>query len=310
MNIEDFLKSLPSELRLEITSNTTQKPHTHTEKAKIEKKLLQHAEKFLQQGRRTDLETSSKHLEKVKHGKYDLAARIMGESHETIRQREKVFNTIKKDPKLKKYKKSLDSKRSSLKTVYDYISSREKKQRPTPDLPEKEFEVIYADPPWEYGSQRQGFPKYKTMRSQETMKIKPPATKNCILFMWVTNPQIPAALALLEHWGFTYKTKITWVKTQKGKVKQNGIGYYVKGADEMLWICTRGEPGAPLPESRPNSVIFADEEGHSKKPRVFARIIEKMYPAKKKLEMFAREKDPDDNGTWEYWGDELNDQKQ
>ena len=40
------------------------------------------------------------------------------------------------------------------------------------------------------------------------------AAKDCTLFLWVTDPFLPAGLELISAWGFTYKTvAFYWVKT-------------------------------------------------------------------------------------------------
>ena len=86
---------------------------------------------------------------------------------------------------------------------------------------------------------------------------------------------------------------------------QLGTGHYTLGADEMLWIAIKGNPGTPPPDAKSPSVIFAERtKKHSEKPAVLKKIINNMYKGKKKLEMFSREKGPYHNDTWSYWGDE------
>jgi hypothetical protein len=42
------------------------------------------------------------------------------------------------------------------------------------------------------------------------------AAKDCVLFLWATDPLLPKALELIEAWGFTYKTVgFYWAKTNK-----------------------------------------------------------------------------------------------
>jgi N6-adenosine-specific RNA methylase IME4 len=176
----------------------------------------------------------------------------------------------------------------------------------TPDLPAEEYEIIVSDPPWKYDVQLEGSPNYKTMSLEEMKKQIPklPAYKNCILFMWCTNPKMKEALDLIQFYEFEYKTNIVWVKQKEGKL-QVGTGHYVKGSHELLLIATKGSPGVPKESVRAPSVVFATRTRHSEKPRIFSRIIEKYYPNKKKLEMFARKKDSEDDGTWSYWGDSV-----
>lgn len=98
-----------------------------------------------------------------------------------------------------------------------------------PDLPNQKFDIIYADPPWDYGGKMQfdkssiktqnkdwkrgifisaaNF-KYPTVKTKDLMKI--PLGKicsdNCLLFMWVTNPHLAQGIQLGEAWGFEYRT--------------------------------------------------------------------------------------------------------
>jgi N6-adenosine-specific RNA methylase IME4 len=67
------------------------------------------------------------------------------------------------------------------------------------------------------------------------------AAKNCALFMWVTDPFLPAGLELISAWGFTYKTvAFYWVKTNTKadltSLSENdfftGLGYWTRANPE------------------------------------------------------------------------------
>ena len=98
-----------------------------------------------------------------------------------------------------------------------------------PVLPDKIYEVIYADPPWDYGGKMQydkssikslnvGFErkvfisaanfKYPTLKLKELKKldVNSIAADDCILFMWTTGPQFANSIELGKAWGFEYKT--------------------------------------------------------------------------------------------------------
>lgn len=161
------------------------------------------------------------------------------------------------------------------------------------------FEVILADPAWEYDfsvSDSRKIENHYPPSSLEDMKcLIPPATKDAVLFMWATSPKLREALELMEAWGFEYKTHMVWVKDKIG------MGYYARQKHELLLIGTNGK-GLELPDTgdRPESVFYAPRGGHSEKPEVVYEIIETMYPAYRKLEMFARKA----RAGWEVWGDE------
>jgi N6-adenosine-specific RNA methylase IME4 len=97
---------------------------------------------------------------------------------------------------------------------------------------------------------------------------------------------------VLVAWGFEYKTNIVWVKDKIG------LGYFVRNQHELLLVATRGDMPSPSPANRPPSVISAPRREHSRKPDEAYALIEAMYPALPKLEMFARQRRP----GWDVWG--------
>lgn len=94
-------------------------------------------------------------------------------------------------------------------------------------LPEGPFDVIYADPPWNYRGQVQhgGADKpftssascfYETIEIEDLFTLPVKELRNpqqCILFMWATGPCLEDALALMKAWGFKYKQiAFVWAK--------------------------------------------------------------------------------------------------
>jgi N6-adenosine-specific RNA methylase IME4 len=133
------------------------------------------------------------------------------------------------------------------------------------------------------------------MALDDIKALKIPAAEDCVLFLWATIPMLPEAHAVMDAWGFTYKSAIVWVKDKAG------IGYWVRGQAEMLLIGTRGDVPAPGPGNQPDAVIEAPRGRHSEKPEVFAEEIERLYPNVPKLEMFARAV----RFGWGAWGNEV-----
>ena len=265
-------------------------------------------------------ERKKKKGSKLDPGKtFDDAAKVTGRSRGSLWKLKTIVEKAEEDPEkfghvLEKLEKGPKDKKMSVDFAYKTVTNKIASETPTPDLPTEQYEVIYIDPPWKYDLELSGSPDYKTMTIEEMIKEIPqlPAYKDCVLFMWVTNPKNHEAMELLTEWGFEYRTKMTWVKTKDKKVSledeiegiklQKGTGHYIHGADEMLWIAIKGSPGTPTTDARPASVIFAERTTiHSQKPNIFYEIIEKMYPAKKKLEMFSRNV----REGWEAWGDSL-----
>lgn len=62
----------------------------------------------------------------------------------------------------------------------------------------KKYEIIYADPPWQYkdrGCSGACEKHYKTMKLEEikNLPIAKIASKDCVLFLWTTYPQLKQA---------------------------------------------------------------------------------------------------------------------
>jgi N6-adenosine-specific RNA methylase IME4 len=133
---------------------------------------------------------------------------------------------------------------------------------------------------------------YATMSLGEIKAIQVPAAPASVLFLWATQPMLPQALDVMQAWGFSYRSHWIWEKNRIG------LGYWSRNVHELLLIGTRGDVPAPLPGARLESIIQAPRGVHSEKPEVFARIIEQMFPAMPKLEMFARAQRP----GWDVWG--------
>ena len=73
------------------------------------------------------------------------------------------------------------------------------------ELPEKKYEIIYADPPWHYrdsasAGKRGAVYKYPCMKTKDiaALPVQEIASENCVLFLWSTMPQLEAALSVIE----------------------------------------------------------------------------------------------------------------
>lgn len=166
-------------------------------------------------------------------------------------------------------------------------------------MPTGEFDVIYADPPWRYdfskSDTRSIENQYPTMEIEEICKIKVPSAKDSVLYLWGTAPKLLEAIQVIKAWGFEYKTHAVWDKLRIG------MGYYFRGRHELLLIGTKGSPGTPDEQNRPDSIITQARTKHSSKPEIVYEIIEKGYPNKKYLELFSRNK----RNNWVCWGNQI-----
>jgi N6-adenosine-specific RNA methylase IME4 len=212
---------------------------------------------------------------------------------------EKTFERAKKviEKGSEELKKKVREGKISVNAAHVQVR-RAEKHIETPKLPDGEFDVIYADPPWKYDFCLEGNPQeqYAEMDTAKICELPVPTAKDAILFLWATNPKIEDALKVVKAWGFKYITNLVWVK------QTLGLGYYSMAQHELLLICKRGEIPPPQAENRPHSVIQAERTNHSHKPEVFYDIIEKMYPNRKYLELFSRNQ----REKWIMWGNEAN----
>lgn len=242
-------------------------------------------------------------LKEVKGKSRDIAADKVGISHGTLDKVEKIVEKAKTNPKIAKELEEAKQGKKSVNKVFQSVKQMEKREEKKGKLierkmPEDEFEVIYADPPWKYEfsetEKRSLDNQYPQMELDEICKLKFKTTPDAILFLWVTSPKLEEGLKVLNSWGFTYRTNMVWVKDKIG------MGYYARQRHELLLIGTKGKIGTPEPENRPNSVIESPRTKHSEKPDLY-EIIEKMYPHRKYLELFARTKVE----GWESFGNEI-----
>ena len=167
------------------------------------------------------------------------------------------------------------------------------------------FDLIMADPPWRFdlrstaGEGKSAQAKYNCMPLDpiKAMPVLDLAAPDAVLWLWATNPMLREAIAVLEAWGFTYKTAGTWVKTTRHGRIGFGTGYILRSANEPFLIGTRGEPKT----SKSNRSAFLGlAREHSRKPEEAYAEAEKLMPAARRLELFSRTRRP----GWTTWGDE------
>lgn len=189
------------------------------------------------------------------------------------------------------------------------------------------FGLIMADPPWSYEMRSdKGYAKapeanYQTMPLAEikALPVEALAARDCVLWLWAVNPQLPQALEVLAAWGFTFKTAGTWLKrSTRGKVSF-GTGYILRSSNEPFLIGTRGAPKTtrgtrssvithdarfhgPWEDVWPNGTVTieATAREHSRKPNEAYRACEALMPDVQRLDLFSRT----DRDGWTAWGDE------
>lgn len=156
------------------------------------------------------------------------------------------------------------------------------------------FGTIYADPPWLYGNQgTRGATgdHYPGMTVEEIAALPVPSivADNAHLHLWTTNAFLFDAKAIIEAWGFEYKSCFVWVKPQMG------MGNYWRVSHEFCLLGVRGT--APFGSRSEMSWAQWPRGRHSAKPGRMYELIEKVSPGPF-LEMFARER----REKWSSWG--------
>lgn len=166
-------------------------------------------------------------------------------------------------------------------------------------LPQGQYDIIYADPPWKYDfsetESRSIDTKYPSLDLDEIKYIKVPSADSAVLFLWATAPKLVEALEVMSAWGFIYKTNAIWDK------EIIGMGYWFRGRHEQVLVGVKGDFSPPTDSLRVSSVYIERREEHSKKPDYYYQLIENMFPRGTYLELFARRK----RNGWTSWGNEI-----
>jgi N6-adenosine-specific RNA methylase IME4/ParB-like chromosome segregation protein Spo0J len=183
------------------------------------------------------------------------------------------------------------------KTMED-VESEQTDSGGTVELPDAEYDVVYADPPWRYNfsktSNREIENQYETMSLTDIKALEVPAGDDAVLYLWATAPKLPDAVDVLREWGFEYTTNLVWDK------KRMGMGYWSRVQHEHLLIGTRGDVSPPPTDQRRRSVIRQQREEHSSKPDTVADMIAAQHDGADLIELFAR----DTRDGWDSWGKE------
>ena len=173
-------------------------------------------------------------------------------------------------------------------------------------FPEKKYAVIYADPPWGYrnrGTRAAAEKHYRTMALADikALPVADIAAEDCALFLWSTFPMLPEALAVIEAWGFQYKTlAFCWVKrNRKSPGWFWGLGNWTRSNAEVCLLATKGHPSRS--RATEHSLICAPVGKHSSKPKEARERIVELMGDVPRIELFARERAP----GWDVWGDEV-----
>jgi N6-adenosine-specific RNA methylase IME4 len=171
------------------------------------------------------------------------------------------------------------------------------------------YDVILADPPWNFetwdkkGNSRTPSAHYSVMSIDEICRL--PVSKlsadNCALFMWAVWPPLFDAEKVINAWGFKYRTLgFEWVKLNRSGIGFHmGLGYYTRANSEPCLLAVKGS--MPVATRAERNLLVTSIREHSRKPDEQYGKIERLYPNKKYLELFARHQRP----GWDVFGNEV-----
>lgn len=172
------------------------------------------------------------------------------------------------------------------------------------------FATVLADPPWQFQNrtgkmapEHKRLTRYGTMTLDKIMglPVSAVAASTAHLYLWVPNALLAEGLAVMNAWGFEYKSNIVWHKIRKdGGPDGRGVGFYFRNVTELVLFGVRGKNARTLsPGRRQVNIIKTQKREHSRKPDELYDIVEACSWGPY-LELFAR-------GTrkgWTTWGNQ------
>lgn len=163
----------------------------------------------------------------------------------------------------------------------------------------RRFATIYADPPWPYNNvaSRGAAVNHYSVMSLDAICEEPVrqlTEENAHLHLWTTNAFLRQAFAVIEAWGFEFKSSLVWVKDELG------MGNYWRVSHEYLLLGVRGN--LTFRERTLPSWILAQRTVHSHKPARIRTLIERVSPGPY-LELYGREELP--NSEWTVFGNQV-----
>ena len=172
----------------------------------------------------------------------------------------------------------------------------------------KKYQIIYADPPWLYrdkasaGNRGASF-KYDVQDHKWIcgLPVENISDDNCVLFLWITMPQLPNVFEVIKEWGFVYKTcAFTWVKRNKLQPSWFwGMGNWTRANSELCLLATKGKPKRVSKAVK--QLVVSERREHSRKPDRIRNDIVELCGDVSRIELFARQKVE----GWDSYGNEI-----
>lgn len=180
----------------------------------------------------------------------------------------------------------------------------------------RKFATILADPPWQFTNktgkvapEHRRLSRYSTMKLNEIMElpVEQISAPTSHLYLWCPNALLPDGLAVMQAWGFQYKSNLIWHKIRKdGGPDGRGVGFYFRNVTEIILFGVRGKSARTLAPGRSQVNFLATRKReHSRKPDEQYDLIEACSPGPF-AELFAR----GIRKGWATWGNQATDEYQ
>lgn len=211
-----------------------------------------------------------------------IVARMVGTSHATLTKIATVVDAARGDPD--RFGRHLAAMNRSGRVDGPYkriVVARQAdaiRAEPPPMPSGGPYRVIAADPPWPFDrdsddpSERGTHPypqmSYAAIRA---LPVRALAHEDAALFLWTTNHHLPHAFSVVDAWGFSHRTVLTWIKDRIGR------GQYLREQTEHCLVAIRGRPVFEL--GAESTVLQAARLDHSRKPDAFYGRVEAVCPA-------------------------------
>ena len=174
----------------------------------------------------------------------------------------------------------------------------------------RRFGAILADPPWQFQNktgkvapEHRRLSRYATLTLDDIkqLPVAQVAADVAHLHLWVPNALLPEGLAVMQAWGFRYKSNLVWHKVRKdGGSDGRGVGFYFRNVTELVLFGVRGRNARTLAAGRRQvNYLSSRKREHSRKPDELYPLIEACSPGPY-LELFARGV----RDGWTEWGNQ------
>lgn len=172
------------------------------------------------------------------------------------------------------------------------------------NLPDKKYQVIVVDPPWELKKithrerPNQTRMDYQMLSVEDisTLPVSTLSQDSCWLFLWTIQKYLFKSKEILEQWGFTYLLTMVWEKTYGRSAGMPLYGF--RWNAEFILVGYKNKPELWPKRSLIPTVFQAPNVRHSQKPDKFYELITPL--GEPRLDMFAR----DTRDGFDVWGNE------